>query len=239
MYIIQLLTNNGNGVTKESLLSFVAFIVALLFALIFHEVAHGLVALWFGDKTAKLVGRLSLNPAKHFDWIGLLMMLFCGFGWARPVPVNTSNFKKPKAGMICVSLAGVVTNLVLAFLFAGLTLLMAYVKFYSLPFYTNYYYLWHFLLVLGEITTTINISFALFNILPLYPLDGYRLMSCFVPQYNAFMTFLRRYSLYIIIGLVLVGNIIPAQYSPLDLYIGKVGHSLYSLFISFWGLIIK
>ena len=235
MYIIQLLTNNGNGIDRFSFLSVAAFVVALLFALIFHEVAHGLVALWFGVKTAKLNGRLSLNPAKHFDWVGLLMMLFCGFGWARPVPVNTSNFKNQKAGMICVSLAGVVTNLLQAFIFSGLWVLMANLAVEGSMFCSNYNYLWHFLFELGRLTTSINISFALFNILPLYPLDGYRLMSCFIPQHNRIMTFLRRYSVYIIIGLVLI----PAKYSPLDLYIGKVGEHFYKLFTSFWGLIIK
>ena len=160
MYIINLLTNNGQGVSRESLLSVGAFIVALLFALILHEVAHGLAALCFGDSTAKSYGRLSLNPAKHFDWFGLLMMLVCGFGWAKPVPVNTSNFKKQTAGMICVSLAGVVTNLILAFLFSGLTLWMAYLEVVEASFFANNYYLWHFLLELGYITASINISFV-------------------------------------------------------------------------------
>lgn len=238
MYIIDLLTNGGSGITREGMLNVGAFVVALLFALIFHEVAHGLVALWFGDSTAKSYGRLSLNPAKHFDWIGLLMMLFCGFGWARPVPVNVSNFKKQKAGMICVSLAGVVTNLLLAFLFAGLVLGMAYVQFVQSNFYLNNYYFWYFLFELGKMMMSLNISFALFNLLPLYPLDGYRLMSCFVPQENAFMTFLRKYSLYIIIGLVLLSNLLP-QFSPIDYYIHGLGEKIYSLFISFWGLFIK
>lgn len=238
MYIYQLLTNNGSGVTRESLLAVAAFIVALLFALIFHEVAHGLVALWFGDRTAKSYGRLSLNPAKHFDWMGLLMMLFCGFGWAKPVPVNVSNFKKQKAGMICVSLAGIVTNLLTAFVFAGLWLFAFYAGF-GLTVADKGYYAFTFLSYLGEICTTLNIGFALFNVLPLYPLDGYRLLSCFVPQSNAFMTFLRKYSLYIIIGLVLIGNLLPAQFSPLDLYIGTLQEKISTLYLSFWGLFIK
>ena len=237
MYIINLLTNGGNGVSREGMLNVGAFVVALLFALIFHEVAHGLVALWFGDKTAKAYGRLSLNPAKHFDWIGLLMMLFCGFGWAKPVPVNVSNFKNQKAGMICVSLAGVVTNLLLAFAFAGLALGMGYLQVYQTQFYLNNYYLWYFLSQFGAMMVSLNISFALFNLLPFYPLDGYRLMSCFIPQSNSFMTFLRRYSLYIILGLVILSNFLP-QFSPLDYYIGGLGGRLYSLFISFWRLFI-
>ena len=115
MYIYRLLTNGGQEITREGLLNVVAFIPALLMALILHEIAHGLVALWNGDQTAKMYGRLSLNPLKHFDWIGLVMMVLVGFGWAKPVPIDPNNFKKRKLGCITVSIAGVITNLFLAF----------------------------------------------------------------------------------------------------------------------------
>ena len=118
MYIYQLLTNGGQSVSREGLLNVVGFVFALICALCLHELAHGLVALWNGDGTAKAYGRLSLNPLRHFDFIGLLFMLFAGFGWAKPVPVNPNNFKNRKLGAVTVSLAGVVTNLLLAFLFA-------------------------------------------------------------------------------------------------------------------------
>ena len=107
MYIYRLLTNNGQGLSREGLLNVVAFIAALFVALILHEIAHGLVALWNGDNTAKAYGRLSLNPLRHFDWVGLLLMLLVGFGWAKPVPINPNNFKRRKLGAITVSVAGV------------------------------------------------------------------------------------------------------------------------------------
>ena len=123
MYIFRLLQNNlisgQTGFSREGLLNVVAFTVALLSALILHEIAHGLVALWNGDRTAKMYGRLSLNPVRHFDWIGLIMMILVGFGWAKPVPINPNNFKHRKLGCITVSVAGVVTNLLLAFLFGS------------------------------------------------------------------------------------------------------------------------
>ena len=128
MTIIRILTNEYSGVTRESLLETIAFLVALLTALVLHEIAHGLVAYWNGDITAKYYGRLSLNPAKHFDIIGLIMMLFVGFGWAKPVPVNPNNFKNRKVGAFTVSLAGIVTNLILAFLFSALSVFTQYKK---------------------------------------------------------------------------------------------------------------
>lgn len=118
MFIYDLLTEYGRGISREGLLNVVGFVFALVFALTFHEVAHGVVALWNGDNTAKVSGRLSLNPAKHFDLMGLVFMLLVGFGWAKPVPVNPYNFKNRKLGAVTVSVAGVATNFLLAFLFA-------------------------------------------------------------------------------------------------------------------------
>ena len=236
MYIIQLLKNGGDSFSREGLLNVGAFIIALLCALILHEIAHGLVALWFGDTTARDYGRLSLNPARHFDWMGLAMMLLCGFGWAKPVPVNTSNFKNKKLGMICVSLAGVVTNLIVAFLFAGVSALAYSSLGYQI--YQTSYYLWWFVVMLGELGTMLNISFACFNILPLYPLDGYRLLSCYIPQDNAFLTFLRRYSTYILLGFIVLGYVFPAI-SPLSRFINWGQTTLGGAFESFWRLFIK
>ena len=215
----------------------IVYVMALSIALSFHEFAHAFVASTQGDYTAKVLGRQTLAPLAHVDVWGTLSLLLIGFGWAKPVPVNVSNFKNQKAGMICVSLAGVVTNLLLAFAFAGLALGMTYLQVYQTQFYLNNYYLWYFLSQFGAMMVSLNISFALFNLLPFYPLDGYRLMSCFIPQSNSFMTFLRRYSLYIILGLVILSNFLP-QFSPLDYYIGGLGGRLYSLFISFWRLFI-
>ncbi len=236
MSIIRILTNEYSGITRESLLETVAFIVALLIALVLHEVAHGLVAYWNGDITAKYYGRLSLNPARHFDIVGLLMMLLVGFGWAKPVPVNPNNFKNRKTGAITVSLAGVVTNLVLAFLFSSLMvfpLLIAY------EVASTTYYVVYFLFYLGIYTTALNINFALFNLLPLYPLDGYRLLSCFVDERNNTMTFLRRNSFYIMLALILIDNIpILQNFSPINWYITTLGSKIMVLFQNFWGLFV-
>lgn len=101
-------------------------LVAVCIALVLHEVAHGLVAKWNGDYTAKYSGRLSLNPLKHFDLIGFIMMMLVGFGYAKPVPVNPNNFKHYRRGLITVAIAGVIMNLILAFVSVMLWCLMWY-----------------------------------------------------------------------------------------------------------------
>lgn len=241
MFILELLRTDffsgRNGFSREGLLNALAFVVALLTALILHEIAHGLVALWNGDGTAKAYGRLSLNPLKHFDWIGLTMMLLVGFGWAKPVPINPNNFKKRKLGCVTVSIAGVVTNIILAFLFAiGVVLFGDLLS--ALQVNTSLYYFVYFLFALCLLAMQLNVNFALFNILPLYPLDGYRFLSCFVNEQNKFMTFLRKYSLYILLGFIIL-NYIPfvRNFSPLNLYIGRLGEKIQIGFRAFWGLI--
>lgn len=241
MYFWNLLTNYGDGISRESLLSALAFLIALCVALVFHEVAHGLVALWNGDDTAKRMGRLSVNPMRHFNLVGFLLMLFVGFGFANPVPVNPNNYKNKKVGSITVAIAGVLTNLLLAFLSAlGVMLMMQYIGKVFLSDYTDgQYFFATFFVDFFRFMVSFNISFALFNILPLYPLDGYRLIASFVDEHNGFLTFLRRYSLYIMLALVLWDSIpVISDFSPLQLYIGNAGSWLYKVFIQFWGLFV-
>lgn len=235
---IRILTNDGAGATRESLIEVVAYIIALVVAITLHEVAHGLVALWNGDDTAKLAGRLSLNPVKHFDLFGFGMLLLVGFGWAKPVPVNPDNFKKKTLGKITVSAAGVVTNLVLAFFAMALSVGMAQLYLAS-EYASSTYYVYWFLYALGAYLAIINISLALFNILPLFPLDGYNLLASFIGEQNGFMRFMRKYSLYILLAFAL-WDMLPetlSQFSPLSWYIGNVSSWLSAIFARFWGLI--
>lgn len=235
MRLIDLIRENG----RLGLLYVLAMMFAIVFALVLHEIAHGLVALWNGDPTAKMYGRLSLNPLKHFDVFGLLMMLIVGFGWAKPVPVDPRNFKKYKTGCVTVSLAGIVTNLLLAFLFA-----MPYVILGNIPITSetseSVYYLIAFFLYFCGLMVQLNVSFALFNLLPLFPLDGYRLLACFVSENNAYMRFVRKYSLYIMLGLIVLDALpVIGSFSPLNLYIGTLGGWIQRGFELFWGLIFK
>ncbi len=233
MYIWELLTNGGNAPSREGLLNVIAFIFALLVALILHEVAHGLVAKWNGDNTAQLLGRLSINPVKHVNLLGLLMLLIVGFGWANPVPVNPNNFKNKTTGMITVSLAGVTTNFIIAFFASGAYLALA---FFASGLATSNHYLFYFLTRLFILLTTLNVSFGLFNLLPLYPLDGFRLIASFVPHDNAILKFLQKNSFYIILICIVIGNVFP-EISPFGFYINTLGNGITSGFISFWRLI--
>lgn len=240
MYIYKLLTNFGEGISREGLLNVLAFLVALVVALVLHELAHGLVALWNGDDTAKQYGRLTLNPVKHFDLVGFLMLLLVGFGWARPVPVNPDNFKKWKTGCITVSLAGVVTNLLLAFIFALPTVAISLA---TVEMNSSLYFFLYFLFVTCSFTVALNVSFALFNLLPLFPLDGYRLLACFVDENKPTMRFLRKYSLYIMLGLLVwdtVCDMVPALRlaSPYYWWIQWIGGWIRTGFLGFWGLIL-
>ena len=221
---------------RYGLLNVLAFVVALLSALVLHEIAHGLVALWNGDPTAKYYGRLTLNPIKHFDWVGLILMFLVGFGWAKPVPVNPGNFKNRKVGAITVSIAGVATNLILAFLGA-----MFYVIFTKIPVHTEAVaYTVYFFQALAILLCQLNVSFALFNLLPLFPLDGYRLLSCFVNENNGAMVFLRRYSLYIMLGFIVFNSVsFLSVFSPLHWYIGEFGGLIVDGFENFWRLIFN
>ncbi len=176
------------------LVLFAAMLIALFFAITFHEVAHGYAALWSGDRTAKLNGRLSLNPIKHFEPIGFLMMLFIGFGFARPVPVNIYNFRNQRRGIFAVSIAGVATNFILAFFSTGIFVAL---KIFAPPNTLTYFFELFF-----EIFAYFNLILCFFNLLPFYPLDGYNLLSSILPRGNKIISFLRNYGLYILFLLI-------------------------------------
>ena len=155
----------------------------VLVALTFHECAHGYIAYKLGDPTAKYMGRLTLNPIRHIDPIGAVCMLVAHFGWAKPVPIDITNFKHPKRDLALSAIAGPIANIILGvfgcFLFALVTNL--------LPTYTSEYPN-EFVLNLAKILIQfvfyfgwLNISLALFNLLPIPPLDGSKLLYAFLP----------------------------------------------------------
>ena len=178
-------------------LGFIIIAVPLLYAVIFHELAHGWVAYRMGDPTAKMMGRLSLNPLKHLDPMGTLMLFLFGFGWAKPVPVNFNQLREKRKGMILVSSAGIITNMLLAFCALFIYRLLSLPS-VSLPAVLLYYF------------ARINIILAAFNLIPLPPLDGSKILMGFAPpEVRNFLYRIDRYGLFIIIGLLYLGVLDP------------------------------
>ncbi len=205
------------------------YVVILLTAFPIHEYAHGWMAYKLGDDTASLQGRLSLNPLRHLDPIGTICMLLCGFGWAKPVPVNPVRFNRKismKTGMALVALAGPLSNIILGFLAYTISKILFYSSFMAGSEYLN------FLANIFSIMCSVNLGLAAFNLLPVPPLDGSRIFFSLVPEriYWSIM----KYEQYIRIGLlalIFFGSSL--LYRPL----GIVQNAIYYIFDFLTGFI--
>jgi len=179
--------------------AFILLAVLLLYSVIFHEVAHGWVAYKMGDETAKWLGRLTLNPIKHIDPIGSLMLLVVGFGWAKPVPVNLENIPAPqrRKGLILVSAAGATANVIIAFCALLVWRLMS-----PAPGSMMYNVLY--------LLANINILLAAFNLIPIPPLDGSKILMGFTPEsFNRVLYQIEPFGFFIVLGLLLTGALTP------------------------------
>ena len=189
------------------LLDMAVMAAAAVLCITFHETCHGLAAWAMGDPTAKRAGRLSLNPLKHVDPVGLLLLVVARFGWAKPVPINPGYFKRPKLGMALSALAGPVSNVLLsAIAAAGSTVSMFYAAYLEQPVLewmgSFFYYIFY-----------LSAGLAVFNLLPLPPLDGSKVVFSFLPE-NWYWQLMRyeRYGMYALMVLLLTG----ALDTPLD-----------------------
>ena len=190
-------------------------IPALLIALTIHEYSHARVAVWMGDDTPKLMGRLTLNPIAHLDPFGLIMLWLFKFGWAKPVPINPNNFKNWRKGTILVSLAGPGSNIAMAFLAAIIFGILSNLQLLSGE-----------LAAILRFTYEYNIVFAIFNLIPLPPLDGSKVLTNLLPVHQANMLErIEPYAPFILLALVYLGiinMIITPFYNALSFIINQI-----------------
>ncbi len=192
---MQYLSNLWAALDFGSLWDMLLRLAAVLLCLTVHETCHGLAAYALGDPTARRAHRLSLNPLRHIDWFGLLMMFLAGFGWAKPVPVNPNYFKKPKQGMALTALAGPVSNFLLALIMLLEARIFCDVASYT---ETNQRILDFILMV-----AILSIGLGLFNLVPIPPLDGSKVLFAVLPDraYDQLMRY-ERYGMLVLFALV-------------------------------------
>ena len=216
-----------NGFTNETLLIIVCFLFSILISLSFHEYAHAYVANKMGDDTAKHLNRLTLNPLAHLDIIGTISFVLFGFGWAKPVPINPLNFKNYRKGLFLTSIAGIVTNIFLAFFASG-----GYVLMLKLSAFANtefFSFVTTFLIIFFEELIYINLGLAVFNLIPIFPLDGYNIIASFTRHGNGFQRFMMKYGSIILLVLFLTGFF--------DVALTYIVEKILNPFVAFWGFV--
>lgn len=206
----------------------------IVISLTFHEWGHAYAAYRMGDPTAKNEGRMTLNPFAHIDPLGFILLIIVGFGWAKPVPVNPRNYRNYKKGETVVSLAGVTMNFVLA-IFAALVICIIDVINKSHPIsvnvFTKLYMIFYYMLVL-------NCALIAFNLLPIYPLDGFHVAEILLSKHIGYkpFAFLRRYGSYILFAIILIPQFL--GFSLIGIPAGWLANGLLKLFGLIFGLTV-
>lgn len=191
---------------RDFLLSKLITVPAILIAIVVHEMSHGYMSYKLGDPTPKYDGRLSSNPFRHLDPIGTILLLIFGFGWAKPVKVNPQYYKKPRRDMALVALAGPLSNFILAFISYFLLMVLVEIVPASLNDNGIASYAITFIILFLDILVNINIGLMVFNLIPIPPLDGSRILAKFLPD-KLFFKYakIEPYGMYIVFGLLALG----------------------------------
>ncbi len=218
---------SGNIGLVEFITYTISCLVVIFLTLPIHEFAHAFAANKLGDQTAKYMGRLTVNPFAHIDWIGAACILLFGFGWAKPVPINSRYFKRGKTDVALTAFAGPLSNLLVAFVSMLLMFILAFtLGNFSVVVYiiTFFYYV-----------TTININLAVFNLLPIPPLDGSKILAAFLP--NNLYYKLMRYERYItiVVFILLYTGVLS---TPLSFLSNAVYSGFYSILNAIFSLFI-
>lgn len=213
--------NSGLSV-PEILVTLGAWVIAILIALIMREVVRGYTAVKMGDNTPKISGQLSLNPAKHFDLIGFLCILVVGFGWSKGMPINPNNFRDIKKGQILCSLVGILTNLAIFVVFTFLFVVCNI-------FFDSTVLILKFLILICYYTAIINLFIGIFNLLPIYPLDGFSFVETFCRYDNRYVNFMHRYGSLILLGVVMVLAMFPVLTNWISDYVFEGLAGLFSM----------
>ncbi len=214
--IFDIFTAPNEEAMRQIIITILMWLPLIIFSLSFHEAAHAYTAYRLGDPTARNLGRATLNPLKHLDPIGFIAMLVIGFGWAKPVPVNARRFDNPRKGMAISSLAGPVSNLILAVGFAILAGVTNYCG--SLATTEQTYMTLYYVNAFFSEGMFINVSLAIFNFIPVPPLDGSRILSVALPPKYYFG--IMKYERYI--GIAFAVIVIGLSYSGISIISGVV-----------------
>ena len=220
--MLEILFSGGSGLIARLLVYTLSAVVVIFFASPVHEFAHAWSANRLGDPTPRYQGRLTINPLAHIDYIGALLILLFGFGWAKPVPVNPRNFRDPKRGMALTAAAGPISNLCFAFVALLLGQVVNLLLSFLHPSYTVAIYVWYFFQSLASI----NLSLCIFNLIPIPPLDGSRILGLFLPDRTYYRLMQYERQLYFLMIILLVTGIVSR---PLGYAVNGIYTALYNL----------
>ncbi|MDO5707770.1 MAG: site-2 protease family protein [Andreesenia angusta] len=209
----------GSENISQAIIGFLTYLPGLLIAISFHELAHGYMAYLQGDDTAKLQGRLTIDPLAHIDPIGFLMLIFVGFGWAKPVQINYNNLKNGRLSVFLVSIAGVTVNFIIAFLATFLLLFLHNIGAHPIIFDMVRY------------LVMFNIVLGVFNLIPIPPLDGSKALGSLLPyKWELKLMQFERYGYIFLIVLLITGGI--------SKILGPIVYLISNLFINIASIII-
>ena len=213
---------SSNLTAQEAVVIFLITIVAFFISLAVHEFAHGFTAVKMGDPTPKLAGRVTLNPFKHISLSGLLCFVLLGVGWAKPMPINPLNFKKYRKGIRLTSIAGILANFIL-----GLICAIIFALIIAFAPVSNVYI--EYILLTLQYFMLVNSFLALFNILPIYPLDGFNFVTSFMKADNKFIQYNVRNGFKILLGILLATVLIDLLFGfdILDFYLSLIYNYIY------------